>query len=47
LRRVRLVDRFTRNYTIRLRIVDRQPDVKAVRWVLDRDWYAARGITIR
>ena len=28
-------------------IVERQPEVKAVRWVLDRDWYAARGITIQ
>lgn len=28
-------------------IVERQPKVKAVRWVLDRDWYAARGITIQ
>ncbi len=28
-------------------IIERQPDVKAVRWVLDRDWYAVRGITIQ
>jgi hypothetical protein len=28
-------------------IVERQPEVKAVRWVLDRNWYAARGITIQ
>ena len=28
-------------------IVERQPEVKAVRWVLDRDWYAARGIKIQ
>ena len=25
-------------------IVERQPEVKAVRWVLDREWYAARGL---
>lgn len=28
-------------------IVELQPEVKAVRWVLDRDWYAARGITLQ
>ena len=25
-------------------LVERQPDVKAVRWTLDRAWYAARGL---
>jgi hypothetical protein len=28
-------------------IVEGQPEVRAVRWVLDRGWYAARGITIQ
>ena len=25
-------------------IVEGQPEVSSVRWVLDRDWYAARGV---
>lgn len=28
-------------------IVEQQPEIKAVRWVLDRGWYAARGLTIQ
>lgn len=28
-------------------IVEGQPEVKAVRWVLDRAWYAARGVTLQ
>lgn len=28
-------------------IVEGQPQVKAVRWVLDREWYAARGLSIQ
>lgn len=27
-------------------IVTSQPDIKAVRWVLDRQWYADRGISL-
>jgi hypothetical protein len=27
-------------------IVQGQPQVKAVRWQLDRDWYAARGVAL-
>lgn len=28
-------------------IVERQPEVKAVHWALDREWYAERGLTIQ
>jgi hypothetical protein len=27
-------------------IVEAQPEVSSVRWVLDRDWYAARGVPL-
>lgn len=28
-------------------IVERQPEVKAIRWALDREWYAARGLPLQ
>lgn len=28
-------------------IVERQPEVKAIRWTLDREWYAARGLPLQ
>lgn len=27
-------------------LIDEQPDITAVRWELDRDWYAKRGISL-
>ncbi|MCU0836923.1 MAG: hypothetical protein MUC77_21230 [Chromatiaceae bacterium] len=27
-------------------IVEAEPEVRSVRWVLDRDWYAARGVPL-
>ncbi len=39
-------ERLIRHQKRALALIEQQPDVQAVRWELDRDWYAKRAISL-